>query len=144
MKHGPYLLTLKKRIQAFGTKRTRKLLRISSLERKTNDWVRSNISFLEGKQEPLLAIVKRRKLTWFGHVTRHHILSKTILQGTLEGGRRLGRQRKRWKDKIKEWTYLQMPELLTRASCRKDWKRISSESFITFQKDQIKSVKGLN
>ena len=31
-------------------------------------------------------------------------------------------------DNIKEWTYLPMPELLTLAFRRKDWKRISAES----------------
>ena len=55
-------------------------------------------------QEPLLATVKRRKLAWFGHVTRHESLSKTILQGTVEGWRRRGRQRKCWMGDIKEWT----------------------------------------
>ena len=58
----------------------------------------------------------------------HDSLSKTILQGTLEGGWRHDRQMKCWKDNIKEWTFLPMPELPTRASCRKDWKRISAES----------------
>ena len=72
--------------------------------------------------------VKRRKLAWFGHVTRHASFSETNLQCTLEGGRRRGRQRKCWMDNIKEWTYLSKPELLTRASCRKVWKRISVES----------------
>ena len=100
----------------------------SYLEHKTNDWVRGKINFLVGPQEPLLATVKRRKLAWFGHVTRHVSLSKTILQGTLASGRRRDRQRKCWLDDIKEWTYLPMPELLTRASQRKDWKRISAES----------------
>ena len=38
----------------------------------------------KGFREPLLATVKRRKLAWFGHVTRHDSLSKTVLQGTLE------------------------------------------------------------
>ena len=63
---GPYLLTPEKRIQVFETKCLRKLLRISHLEHKTNDWVRSKINFLVGPQEPLLATVKRRKLSWFG------------------------------------------------------------------------------
>ena len=35
---------------------------------------------------PLPATAKRQKLAWFGHVTLHHSLSKTILQSTLEGG----------------------------------------------------------
>ena len=113
-----------RRIQAFETKCLRKLRRISCLEHETNDWVRGKINFLVGPQEPLLATVKRRKLAWFGHATRRNSLSKTILQGTLEGGRRRGRQRKCCMDNIKEWTSLPMPKLFTRASCRKDWKRI--------------------
>ena len=66
-------------IQTFVTKCMNKLLRISYLEHKTNDWVRSKINFFVGPQELLLATVKRRKFACFGHVTRHHSLSKTIL-----------------------------------------------------------------
>ena len=69
-----------------------------------------------GLQERLLVTVERRKLAWFGHVTRHDSLSQTTPQGTLEGGRRRGRQRKCSMDNNKEWTYLPVPELLTRAS----------------------------
>ena len=71
---------------------TRKLLRIFYLKRKTNDWVRSKVNLLVGPQELLLATVKRRKLAWFGHVTRHDSLSETVFQSTLNGGRRCGRQ----------------------------------------------------
>ena len=127
VKRGPCLLT-EERIRAFETKCMRKLLPISYLEQKTNDWVRSTINFLVGPQEPVLTTVKRQKLAGFRHVTHHDILSKTILQGTLKGGRRRGRQRKCWMDNIKEWASLPMPELLIGASCRKDWKRISAES----------------
>ena len=102
-----------KRIQAFETKCLRKLLRIFYLEHKINDWVRSKINLLVDPQESFLATVNRLKLAWFWHVTRHDSLSKTILRGTLEGGRRRGRQRKCWMDNIKEWTSLHMPELLT-------------------------------
>ena len=69
----------------------RKLLHISYLEHKTNEYVRSRVEKLVGPQEPLLAVIKWRKLVWFGHITRHDSLSKTILQGTVEGGRK-GRQ----------------------------------------------------
>ena len=34
-------------------------------------------------------------------------LAKTILQGRVKGGRRQGRQRKRWEDNITEWTDLE-------------------------------------
>ena len=60
-----------KKNQAFETKCLRKLLRISYLEHKINDWLRGKINFLVSPQEPLLATVKRHKLAWFRHVTRH-------------------------------------------------------------------------
>ena len=37
----------------------------------------------------------------------HQVLAKTNLQGTVRGGRRQGRQRKRWEDSIREWTCLE-------------------------------------
>ena len=115
-----------KRIQAFKIGCLRKLLRISYSEHKTNNWVRSKIS-LVGPQEPLLAAVKGQKLAWFWHVACHSSFSKTMLRVTFEGGRRHGRQRKYWIDNIRERTSLPMPDLLTRASCRKDWKKICAE-----------------
>ena len=81
--------------------------------------MRIKINFLVGPQESLPETVKRRKLAWFGHVTRLDGLPKIIFQGTLEGGRRRGEQRQCWMDTIKEWTSLPMSELLTRASWRK-------------------------
>ena len=65
--------------------------------------------------------VKRRKLTWFGHVTRHKTLPKTILQGTLEGGRKHGRQHESWLDNVKEWTRMDSPTLLRAAKDRTCW-----------------------
>ena len=67
-----------------------------------------------------LATVKIWKLAWLMHVKPHNSLLHTFLQKTLEGGRCRGRQRKCWMDNTKEWTSLPMPELLTRASCRKE------------------------
>ena len=60
---------------------------------------------------PLLATVKRQKIARFWHVTRHDSFSKTILQGTLDGGQSQGQQRKCWMD-IKDWRSLPVPELL--------------------------------
>ena len=46
----------------------------------------------------------------------------------LTASQRRSLQRKCWMDNIKEWTSLPTPDLFTRASCRKHWKRISAES----------------
>ena len=62
-----------------------------------------------GPHEDLLTIVKGRKLQWYGHAYRSSGLAKTILQGTVKGGRRQGRQKKRWEDSIREWTGLNSP-----------------------------------
>ena len=79
---------------------------------------------------------------WLAHITGLDSLSKSILQGTLEGGRRCGWHRKYWMNNIKEWTSLPVPELLTRVSCRKDWKGVSAESFFMTPL-MTRSVKGL-
>ena len=77
-----------------------KLLGISYRDHITNEEVKARIGNAIGPYEDLLTTVKRRKL-WNGHVTRSSGLV-TILQGTVQGGRRRGRQRKRWEDNIKE------------------------------------------
>ena len=93
---------LQRRIQAVEMKCYRKILRISYKDHVTNEEVRAKIQQAIGPHEDLLTIVKRRKLQWYGHVSRSSGLAKTILQGTVKGGRRQGRQRKRWKDNIRE------------------------------------------
>ena len=117
-----------RRIQAFEMKCYRKILRVLYTEHRTNNDIREEISAFTGRQEPLLAIVKRRKLAWFGHTTRHDSLCKTVLQGTVDGGRRRGRQRKSWMCNIKEWTSLPMPELLATAEDRSTWRKMAVSS----------------
>ena len=85
----------------------RKILHISYKDHVTNEEVHATIQQAIGPHEDLLTIVKRRKLQWYGHVSRSSGLVKTILQGTVKGGRRQGRQRKRWEDNIREWTGLE-------------------------------------
>ena len=55
--------------------------------------VRAKTQQVIGPHEDLLTIVKRRTLQWYGLVSRSSGLAKTILQGTVKGGRRQGRQR---------------------------------------------------
>ena len=50
----------------------------------------------------LVATIKRRKLQYFGHVTRAEKLSALILQGKIEGRRSRGRPRRRWQHDIME------------------------------------------
>ena len=84
-----------------------KILHISYKDHVTDEEVRAKIQQAIGPHEDLLTIVKRRKLQCSGHVSRSSCLAKTILQGTVKGDRRQGRQRKRWEDNIREWTGLE-------------------------------------
>ena len=92
-----------------GVQRSRNvciIIIISYKDHVTDEEVCATIQQAIGPHEDLLTIVKRRKLQWFGYVSRSSGLAKTILQGTAKGGRRQGRQRKRWEDNISEWTGL--------------------------------------
>ena len=96
----------------------RRLLGISWKKRKTNEHVKATIQQMVGRQGELLASIKRRKLAWYGHVTRHQALSKAILQGTLEGSRKRGIQRKCWMDNVRDWTGKRDNELTRTAEDR--------------------------
>ena len=86
-----------------------KILHISYKDHVTNEEVLANIQQSIRPYEDLLTIVKRHKLQWYGRVSRSSGLAKNILQGTVKGGRRQGRQRKRWEDNIREWPDLPSP-----------------------------------
>ena len=54
----------------------------------TNEEVHDKIQQAIGPHEDLLAIEKRRKLQWYGYVSRSSGLAKTILQSTVKGGKK--------------------------------------------------------
>ena len=99
---------LQRRIQEMEMRCYRKILHILYKDHVTNGEARAKIQQAIGPHKHLLTIVKRRKLQWYGHISHSSGLAKTILQGTVKVGRRQGRQRKRWEDKIREWTGLEI------------------------------------
>ena len=74
-------------------RRYRKILRIAYRDHVTNEEVRAKIQQAIGPYEVLLTIVKRRQLQWYGHISRSSGLAKTILQGTVKGGRKADKGR---------------------------------------------------
>ena len=96
----------------------RKILDILYKDHATNEEVCAKIQQVIGPQEDLLTIVKRRKLQWSGHVSRSPGLAKNILQGTVKGGRRQGRQRKMWENNTRELAKFQRL-VENREKCRK-------------------------
>ena len=115
---------LERRIEAAEMRFYREILKIKYYDHISNKKVLELIKQKAGEQEPLLTTAKTRKLRWFGHVTRSGGLAKTFLQGTVNGTRRRGRQRKRWEDNIREWTGLTLYKAMRETEDRDGWKRI--------------------
>ena len=99
----------------------------------TNEEVHAKIQQAIGPHEDLL-IVKERKLLWYGHVSRSSGLANTILQGTVKGGRRQGRQRKRWQNNIREWAGLEFVKSQREVENREKWRKLVAKSSVVPQR----------
>ena len=61
-------------------------------------------------------------------------LAKTILQGTVKGGRRHDRQRKRREDNIREWTGLEFGKSQGAVENRENWRKLVAKSSVVPQR----------
>ena len=123
---------LQRRIRAMEMRCYRKILRISYKDHVTNEDVYAKIQQAIGQQEDFLTIVKRCKLEWYGHVSRSSGLAKIILQGTVKGGRRQGRQKKSLEDNIREWAGLEfgMSQRAVENRRKKKWRKLVVKSSV--------------
>jgi len=76
----------------------RQILNVSWTQKKTNERV---LEAAEVERD-LFNLIKRRKLSYFGHVLRkeENCLQKEIMQGTVPGARKQGRPEMRWYNNI--------------------------------------------
>ena len=125
---------LQRRVQAMEMRCYCKILHISYKGHVTNKEVRAKIQQAIGPHQDLLTIRKRGKLQWYCHVPCSSGLAKTVLQGTVKGGRRQGRQRKRWEDNIREWAGLEFGKSQRAAENRGKWRKLVSKSSVVPQR----------
>ena len=123
-----------RRIQAMEMRCYSKILCISYKDHVTNEEVCTKIQQAIRPHKDLLTVVKRHKLQWYGHVSRSSGLAKTILQGTVKGGRRQGRQRKRWEDNIREWTGLELGRTQRAVENSGKWRKLVVKSSVVPQR----------
>ena len=82
------------RINAMGIHCNRKILNISYQDHVPNEEACCIISEAICPHDDLLAIIKKHKLRWYGHMTRSSGLAKTIMQGTINSRIYRGRPRR--------------------------------------------------
>ena len=98
----------------------RKVLHISYKDHVTKEEVLAKIHQAIGPHEDFPTIVKRRKLQWYGHVSRSSGVAKNILQGTVKGGR----------NNIWEWTGLEFATSQRAVENREKWGKLVVKSSV--------------
>ena len=121
---------IERRNQALEMRCYRRLLNISYKDHVTNEEVRNRIQNAIGVHDDLQTVVKKRKLRWYGHISRPSGMVRTILKGAVKGARRRGRQKKRWEENIKEWTGMGFGDFLRVLEDREGWKCIVAMSSV--------------
>ena len=56
------------------------------------------------------------------------------MQGIVKGGKRQGRQRKRWEDNIREWTVLEFAKSQRAVENREKWRKLVAKSSVAPQR----------
>ena len=110
----------------------RKILHVSYKDHVTNEEVRAKIQQAIGSHEDLLTIVKRRKLQWYGHVSRPSGLAKTVSWHSERGKKT--RQRRRWEDNLREWTGLEFCKSQRAVENREQWRKLVAKSSVVPQR----------
>ena len=115
-----------KRIQAAEMWCYRRLLNVTYKDRRTN------VSILEdlNTNRQLYGIVVKRKMSYFGHMSRKKNLNltKTIVQGKPEGKRGKGRPQTAYIDNIKQWTGLSAHGAFQAAQDREAWRQTTRKA----------------
>ncbi|PSN44811.1 hypothetical protein C0J52_25712, partial [Blattella germanica] len=97
-----------------------------------NVWrIRTNKKLKElFKNTDLIRDIKRTRIDWVGHVLGmdQQRDSRNILEGRPEGRRKVGRQKLRWLDKVKEVLKLQVKIWRLKVKNREEWAVVVKEA----------------
>ena len=106
-----------KRIDSFEIWRYRRLLRVSWTDKRTNQWVLGKIgtSFLLWKNMIL------RMMRFFGHIIRKGGMERCIIEGKVEGKRRIGRPLTSWASDVVRLVGGSLAEAVHQAVDREGW-----------------------
>ena len=128
-------IELQRRIKSVEIRCYRRLLHISYKDHITNEIVCKKMQAAIGPYKDILTTVEKGSYEssemWSDQVAS----AKKVIQGTVPGKRKSGRQKKRWEDNIREWTGLDFNSSQRAAEDRQRWHKIvadvSSGAFTT-------------
>ena len=110
---------IENKINAFEMWILRKVANVKWSDKITNEDVLLRL----GVELSLLKTIQSRKLSYFGHIKRHHSIKKEILEGKVNGKRGRGRPPRRWEDDVEAWTRMDL-STCTRALENRDYWRV--------------------
>lgn len=110
--------SMEKRLEAAEMWFLRRMMRISWIERLTNQEVLERA----GAKRFLLTGIRKRQLEFLGHIMRKEALEHLSVTGKINGRRSRGRQRLTYIESISRWTRVSEQELLKTSKDRKRWK----------------------
>ena len=112
-----------KKLQAFEMWVYRKMMKISWVQKISNEDVMNMVQ----AKEYIIPAIKKRKLSFFGHMIRRDNIHRLLLEGKVEGKRSRGRPRAEWMDNIFEWTGTsEYCEIVRMAQNREQWRIIAA------------------
>ena len=104
----------------------RRHLNIFYKDHVTNEEVRSRIQNVTGVHDDLLTMIKKRKLRWYGHISRSSGMARQFCRGQWNERR----QKKRREYNIKEWTRMEFGDSLRTTEDRERWKGTAATSSV--------------
>ena len=70
----------------------------------------------------IISTIKKRIITYFGHMIRRNNIHGLLLEGPLEGKVSRGRTRTEWMTNITEWTGMRYEDLVRLSQDREQWR----------------------
>ena len=116
----------KRRVQAAEIWCYRRLLNITWKDKKPNSEILKELE----KERELYGIIVKRKLTYFGHMSRNtnSSITKIIVQGKVEGKRGRGRPKISYMDNVRLWTGMSTQSVFKATLDRESWRNKCWES----------------
>ena len=92
--------TLTRQLEALEMWTYRRMLRIPWTAKVTNERVLNRVN----EKRQIMNMIRKRKLSFFGHLVRRENIHRRLQEGYIEGRRPRDRPRISWYDNIRVWT----------------------------------------